>query len=137
MASFRNAGKDPDDVLQNRFTAYLLTAVQRKKTEYVNRMNNQAHLRILEECIAIDSGFDLEQEALKDIPLQLKLQNDDLLHAITQLSDRERYVFFKRTVDEENYTEIARVLGMSYKSVAAVFYRTLDKLRKIMKGDRL
>jgi RNA polymerase sigma factor (sigma-70 family) len=137
MASFRNAGKDPADVLQNRFTAYLLTAVQRKKTEYVNRKNNQANLHILEECIAIDSGFDLEQEALKDIPLQLKLQNDDLLHAITQLSDRERYVFFKRTVDEENYTEIARALGMSYKSVAAVFYRTLDKLRKIMKGDRL
>ena len=137
MASFRNAGKDPDDVLQNRFTAYLLTAVQRKKTEYVNRKNNQAHLRILEECITIESGFDLEQEALKDIPLQFKLQNDDLLHAITQLSDRERYVFFKRTVDEENYTEIARALGMSYKSVAAVFYRTLDKLRKIMKGNRL
>ena len=137
MASFRNAGKDPDDVLQNRFTAYLLTAVQRKKTEYVNRKNNQAHLRILEECITIESGFDLEQEALKNIPLQLKLQNDDLLHAIAQLSDMEQYVFFKRTVDEENYTEIARELGMSYKTVAAVFYRTLDKLRKIMKGNRL
>ena len=131
----RNEGKEQDDILQNRFTAYLLTAVQRKKALYIDAAMKSQQISSLIDEIAMDSSFNLEKEAFQDIPIYMRLQNEKLFSALSNLSERERYVFFNRALDERSLEELSNDLGMSYKGVAAIYYRTIQKIRKHMKVE--
>ena len=132
----RNEGHEQDDVLQNRFTAYLLSAVQRRKAQYIDTlMKVQQTTTMIEETV-MDTGLDLE-EASQGIPLYMRLQNEKLFLSLSRLTERERYVFFTRALDERSLDELASELGLSYKGVAAIYYRTIQKIKKSMKGETL
>ena len=135
MAIERNTGLEEDEVLQNSFTAYLLSAVQRRKALYIDaQMKKQRVSSLIEETV-MDSAFDLDAEALQTIPLYMRLQNEKLYASLSQLTERERYVFFNRALDEKSLDALAAELGLSYKGVAAIYYRTIKKIRKKMKGE--
>lgn len=74
----RNEGHEKDDVLQNRFTAYLLTAVQRKKALYIDAAMKSQQISSLIDEIAKDSSFNIEKEGFQDIPIYMRLQNEKL-----------------------------------------------------------
>ena len=94
----RNEGREQDEVLQNKFTAYLLSAVQRRKAQYIDSlMKSQQNTTLIEET-AMNITFDLEQEAMKGIPLYMRLQNEKLFWSLSNLTERERYVFFNRAL---------------------------------------
>ena len=133
----RNEGHEQDDVLQNRFTAYLLSAVQRRKAQYIDTLMKVQQASILIEETVIDTEFDLEGEASQGIPLYMRLQNEKLFLSLSRLTERERYVFFTRALDERSLDELASELGLSYKGVAAIYYRTIQKIKKSMKGETL
>lgn len=126
-----------DEVLQNRFTAYLTSAVNRQRAAYIDK---QICLQSIINIINIDlsnvedESFDLETEALKSFPMHLQIQNEDLFLSIAELSERERYVFFNRALGELSLDEMAAELGISYKAVASVYYRTIQKLKRKMQG---
>ena len=125
MALQRNEGREQDEVLQNKFTAYLLSAVQRRKAQYIDSlMKSQQNTTLIEET-AMNITFDLEQEAMKGIPLYMCLQNEKLFWSLSNLTERERYVFFNRALHERSLDELAAELGLSYKGVAAIYYRAL------------
>lgn len=84
----------------------------------------------------MDNAFDLE-EALSEIPLYMRLQNEKLFWSLSALTERERYVFFNRALDEKSLDELAAELGLSYKGVAAIYYRSVQKIKKKMKGESL
>ena len=133
----RNEGREQDEVLQNKFTAYLLSAVQRRKVQYIDSlMKSQQNTALIEET-AMNITFDLEQEALKGIPLYMRLQNEKLFWSLSNLTERERYVFFNRALDERSLDELAAELGLSYKGVAAIYYRAIQKIKKKMKEESL
>ena len=133
----RNEGHEQDDVLQNRFTAYLLSAVQRRKAQYIDTLMKVQQTSTLIEETVIDTEFDLEGEASQGIPLYMRLQNEQLFLSLSRLTERERYVFFTRALDERSLDELASELGLSYKGVAAIYYRTIQKIKKSMKGESL
>ena len=133
----RNEGHEQDDILQNRFTAYLLAAVQRRKAQYIDTQVKTQHISMLIEETLADDAFDLEEQALQVMPLFMRLQNEKLFWALSNLSERERYVFFNRALEEKSVEELAGDLGMSYKGVAAIYYRTVEKIRRNMKGESL
>ena len=137
MVWHRNAGQDPDEILQNRFTAYLLSAVQRRRTAYIDAKVRACQISSLDEKICEDRKFDLDREALKSFPLFMKLQNEKLFQSLSELSERERYVFFNRALDEKSFDELGWELGLSYKGVAAIYYRTIQKVKKKMKGEMI
>ena len=137
MVWHRNAGQDPDEILQNRFTAYLLSAVQRRRAVYIDAKVRECQNSSLDEIICEDRKFDLDREALKKFPLLMKLQNEKLFQSLTELSDRERYVLFNRVLDEKSFEELGWELGLSYKGVAAIYYRTIQKVKKKMKGETI
>ena len=137
MVWHRNAGQDPDEILQNRFTAYLLSAVQRRRAVYIDAKVRECQNSSLDEKICEDRKFDLDREALKKFPLLMKLQNEKLFQSLTELSDRERYVLFNRVLDEKSFEELGWELGLSYKGVAAIYYRTIQKVKKKMKGETI
>ena len=137
MVWHRNAGQDPDEILQNRFTAYLLSAVQRRRAEYIDAKVRACQMSSLDEKICEDRKFDLDREALKSFPLFMELQNEKLFQSLSDLSERERYVFFNRALDEKTFDELGWELGLSYKGVAAIYYRTIQKVKKKMKGEMI
>ena len=57
----------------------------------------------------------------------------ELLNALEQISERERYVFMARVLDGISFEELGAELGLGYKGVAAVYYRAVSKIRKRMK----
>lgn len=124
-----------DEVLQNRFTAYLTSAVSRRRAEYIDKLIQlQNHLSFNSDNIP-DKNFDVEEEALKSFPLHLQIQNEDLFLSIAELSAQERYIFFNRALGELSLNEMAAELGMNYKTVATVYYRTIQKLKKRIQGE--
>ena len=133
----RNEGHEQDDVLQNRFTAYLLSAVQRRKAQYIDTLMKVQQTSTMIEETVMDIEFDLEGEASQGIPLYMRLQNEKLFLSLSRLTERERYVFFTRALDERSLDELASELGLSYKGVAAIYYRTIQKIKKSMKGETL
>lgn len=137
MVWHRNAGQDPDEILQNCFTAYLLSAVQRRRVVYIDTKVRGCQMSSLDETICEDRKFDLDREALKDFPLLMKLQNEKLFQSLTELSDRERYVLFNRVLVEKSFEELGWELGLTYKGVAAIYYRTIQKVKKKMKGEMI
>lgn len=136
MVWHRNEGQDNDDVLQNKFTAYLLSAVKRRRALYIdNALRNQKLSEMIEAAVT-DDTFDFDSELSLDAPLYMKIQNEKLYQALFKLSERERYVFFNRVLEEKSLDELAAELGLSYKGVAAVYYRTVERIRKKMRGGK-
>ena len=115
----------------------MLAAVQRRKAQYIDTYMKAQQITTLIEETAIDSTFDLEQEVLQGIPLYMRLQNEKLFWSLSTLTERERYVLFNRALDERSLEELAVELGLSYKGVAAIYYRAIQKIKKKMKGELL
>lgn len=124
-----------DEVLQNRFTAYLTSAVSRRRAEYIDKLMQLQNQLNFNSANIVDKNFDVEEEALKSFPLHLQIQNEDLFLSIAELSEQERYIFFNRALGELSLNEMAAELGINYKTVAAVYYRTIQKLKKRMQGE--
>ena len=137
MVFQRNEGYEQDEILQNRFTSYLLSAVQRRRAQYIDEEVKVQKISSLMEERAMDTSFDLEEEAFGDIPLYMRLQNEKLFWALSTLTERERYVFFSCALTEKEYGELAAELGLSYKGVAAIYYRAIQKIKKRMKEELL
>lgn len=120
----RNDGSDKINALQNQFTAYLTTAVRNARGQYIR---NRAKRLQREQMIEDYSAFLIAQEVDETVLLE---ETEELLAALRAINDRERYVFLARVLDEKGFDEIAAELGMSYKGVAAIYYRTIAKLRE-------
>lgn len=129
----RNKGQEEAEILQNRFTAYLVTAVNRRKLTYINQRNKQ----LQRECLMENDDWKLEltseQEGFNDLPLLMNLENDQLFYALKHLNEKERYVFLERVLNEVSFEELAAVLGLSYKGATTIYYRTVQKMKKYMK----
>lgn len=119
-------------MLQNQFTAYVSSALQRRKNDYIQ----QALRRQQPECLTADvhlkQEYSIEQNIFNELPLFMQLENNALLCALKEISRRERYVFFSRVLDEKSFEVLAKDIGLSYKGVAAIYYRTIKKIRKRM-----
>ena len=78
------------------------------------------------------SGDELLEEVLEELPLLMRLENDALLYALKELNERERSVFLARVLDGMTFEELADRMHLSYKGVAAIYYRALRKIRQKM-----
>lgn len=116
----KNNGQEEWEMLQNQFTAYVSSALQRRKNDYIQ----QALRRQQPECLTADvdlkQEYSIEQNIFNELPLFMQLENNALLCALKEISRRERYVFFSRVLDEKSFEVLAKDLGLSYKGVAAI-----------------
>lgn len=124
-----------DDILRNSFTGYLASAVQHRRADYFVEQERYRTINGHMEEIYYPESFDLEAEALKDLPIAMKMENEALLMAFLSLDERERYVLLKRIVDEVSIEDLAEDLGLGYKGAAAVYYRAVKKIKRKMKGE--
>lgn len=129
---FGNSGKGESNILQNQFTRYLKTAVQRRKIDLFHA-RNRVYGR---ECYD-DSWQDIPGLITEDIYFNTSAQCDTigLERTLYQVEKRDRYIFFAHVLDERTFTELAAELGMNYKGVAAAYYRVIRKIRDALRGD--
>lgn len=62
------------------------------------------------------------------------MENESVSQVIRRIHEKERYVFLSRVLEEKRFKEIAAALNMSEKGVAAIYYRTVKKLRDMLEG---
>lgn len=122
----RNEGVTESDILQNQFTAYVQTALQHCKSQYLAKQSTIASHEI---------PYLEDSEASEDDFVFVITENDALNSALKCVNERERIVVTLRAVEEKSFQEIAVSLGMKYSSVTMIYYRTLDKLRIILRED--
>lgn len=125
---YRNNGSDEINAVQNQFTAYLTTAIRNARVQYIR--NKVRHLQIeltIDEIEYLGIPAENQMEKLTDA--------EDLLAALQIIRKKERYVLIARVIDEKGFEEIAGELGMTYKGAAAIYYRTLEKLKRMLGGD--
>ena len=134
----KNNGKSETEILQNQFTAYLATAVQRRRNDYLQQMDRRQQIESLTEDFMFMPECSIEQDMLLGLSVLMQLEDSALLHALRELSERERYIFLARAVDGKSFETLAEETGMGYKGAASVYYRTVQKIKRkieVMKNE--
>lgn len=139
------------DSVQNRFTAYLVTAVTNKRARYMERKNKlqemeYVHVDLLEKNY---TGFEAqfqsymnEQSALNydDLDklqgLLSMIESDRLLKAIGGLKERDRKLLFARVFGELTFEELGEKLEMTPKQAEMAYYYVIRKIRKNMEDKK-
>lgn len=130
----QNDGKSADDILQNQFTAYLVTAVKRRKALYI-RKKVQQQVESPLELYDFDMSLQGDTDLLTGFSLLEQIENPMLHLALIQARERERYIFLTRILEERSFSELAEELGISYKATTHSYYRFIERIRKMMGGE--
>ena len=128
----KNNGKSETEIIQNRFTAYLATAVQRRRNDYIQQMDRRQQIESLTEDFLFMPECSIEQDMFLGLPILMQLEDSALLQALKELSERERYIFLARVLDGKSFETLAEETELGYKGVTAVYYRTAQKIRRKM-----
>ena len=134
----KNNGKSETEIIQNQFTAYLATAVQHRRNDYLQQMDRRQQIESLTEDFMFMPECSIEQDMLLGLPVLMQLEDSALLHALRELSEREHYIFLARAVDGKSFETLAEETGMGYKGAASVYYRTVQKIKRkieVMKNE--
>lgn len=131
----RNNGQGEAAILQNQFTAYVVTAVKRQKIQYLHIKSKNLKREIPLDMQEERREFQFEQDMILHLPFLEQLENNNLSRALVQLNEREILILARRIFDERSFQEIADEIGLGYKTVASIYYRLLQKLRKELGGE--
>ena len=117
----KNNGSLEQEILQNQFTAFIITSIQREKLAYLKAQYRR-------ECRICE----MEEEHFNLIPddsdfVSTLCETDALTVAIGKLTNRERQIVISRVINECSFEEIAEELGVKYKGVTAAYYRAIEK----------
>ena len=119
--------------LQNRFTAYFLAALKRKKRDYLQKRCRIDAYEFLTDSLAVQFAGDPDKETSTAAP---PIEDDALMAALAQLTAKERYILFQRVLYGSEYNELAVDLNVRYNGVATAYHRIIKKLRKRLQGGR-
>ena len=128
----KNNGKSETEIMQNRFTAYLATAVQRRRNDYIQQLDRRRQIESLTEDFLFMPECSIEQDMFLGLPILMQLEDSVLLQALKELSERKRYIFLARVLDGKSFETLAEETELGYKGVTAVYYRTAQKIRRKM-----
>ncbi|NMH70665.1 sigma-70 family RNA polymerase sigma factor [Bacillus sp. RO3] len=130
-----------------RFTSYVSSSL------YFHSVNFDKHVRKYSERhpLTLDnkgdheggSFIDLVPDPSSEIPPFLNystltecLENEELLHALEGLTDKQKRILDLAYVQELNDTEIAQILGVSQQAVSKTHRKALNILKSILeKGE--
>jgi len=130
-----NDGRGESNILQNRFTAYLVKAIERKKYRCQQKKEKYLFSEISLEDQQYLSEPQTEHDMLEGLPVIERLDNPKLQRALRQQTERNLYIFYARALCEYSFVEIAAELGMELSTVKAAYYRMIGRIRKELRGD--
>ena len=131
----RNDGTNESNILQNQFTAYLITAIRRKKIQYIRlkkqMRQNEISLEIQENFMSLSD----ESDMVDNLPFFEQFENVNLQQFLKKAKKRDLYIFLAKALEGRSFVEIATELGIGYNTVASVYYRMIDRLKKELRGE--
>ena len=129
----RDDSRKNDLSLQNRFTAYLLVAVKRKKRDYLQKIYRIEAYESVTDSLSVQ----FVGNPADGIPSAAhQVEDDELMQALTKLTAKERYILFQRVLYGSEYGELAVDLNLQYNGIATAYHRIIKKLRKELQGGR-
>ena len=126
----KNNGSGENNVIQNRFTAYLLTAIHRKKAAYLGACSRRREMELPTDPDDIVSVLDAMVNSAGDAPSPFPLfENDALEEALQKLSQRDRYIFLAHALYQRDFGDLASELGLTYQGAATAYHRARKKIK--------
>ena len=122
----RNDGKGVN-AIQNKFTAFLTVADRNRRKHYIENMHKSN--AVISRTDLLESTFGKKEDGIEAIIIQ-----DTLKTAVKQLVEREKKIFVLHVIEDKSFVEISQIMGMTYKNTASVFYRSMAKLRDVIRG---
>ena len=111
----RNDGKGESNITQNGFTAYLLSAVARRKADYLHAKQRRQAREVLTDPDDLSTE---ESPGISDpTDLLCCIENAALEEALNRISERDRYIFFSRALHGRSFHELALELDLGYRAV--------------------
>ena len=129
-----NDGVDESDILQNEFTAYVVTSVHRYRQRYLRGKKLRKHIMDLYDPLEDAPEIQCEPDMLDGLPVLARIEDARLQSALRQMRTRDLYILFAKVLGERSFPEIAAELGMKYKTVAGIYYRMIVKLKNELRG---
>ena len=122
------------DVILFRFTAYLQKSISHSINDFCREKQRERDSdKSFNELIAATVD---DEDVLDHCSFFIDLfENDVLVHAVSSLDPQHQYILYQRAIEERRFAEIGADLGLKCKSVASLYYRTLQKLKKEMDGN--
>ena len=139
--------KKQTDSVQNRFTAYLMTAVVNKRISYMEQRNRQKEREYIQVDLLEKNHVDFdaqyrtylaEQSLLRyfgygdSLECITEIDSIQLAKCISRLKERERRILFARVFGELDFRELGEKFGMEPKQAEMAYYYIIRKLRKGM-----
>lgn len=139
--------KKQTDSVQNRFTAYLMTAVTNKRIKYMEQRSRQKEREYLQMDLLDKNHVDFDAQyrtyqaeqslfryfghgdSLECVP---EIDSIQLARCINRLKERERGILFARVFGELDFTELGGKFSMEPKQAEMAYYYIIRKLRKGM-----
>jgi RNA polymerase sigma factor (sigma-70 family) len=131
-----NNGAGESNDLQNRFTAYLITAVRRRKIQYFRSKSRQYKLYEMTLELQEQTEDDPEEpDMTAGLPLLDQLENVRLRQSLENAKERELYIFLAKALEGRSFAEIAAELGIGYNTTASIYYRMINRLIRELRGE--
>ena len=133
---YYNPGQKDEHRLQNQFTRYLMVALKNKRASHMRTLFYlQQHEYSLEQQEVFPPELSDSYEPIHNLPILQQIENERLLGALKNSKERELYILTEHILGEKSFSELASELDIGYKAVAAIYYRTLSKIKKAMGGE--
>lgn len=116
MKITRNNGISDDNIVQNRFTAYLKISIAHQKAKYLAGIYERQKQEVSYE--EHSELFDRMQDDSADTYFDNEIGNEQLCHALDKLKERDRMIVLRRAVSGESFVKIAEDMGISQWSIS-------------------
>ena len=121
----KNNGSTEQEILQNQFSAYVKKAVHNRRIQFLTEKSRKFRF----ETPLFDLDYLLFDTT--DI-IQEITDHETVRQALRSIKENERRIVLERIIEEKSFGQLSDELGMSYKTVASLYYRAIKKLRRFM-----
>lgn len=131
-----NDGISESNILQNQFTAYLMTAIHRSKLQYLqDNARKQKHELPLDSYQELE-GTDINRDMADRLSIIQQFDNLKLHDALSRARGRELKILYMKVLEDKSFVEIAEEIGLGYNAVKASYYRLIEKIKAQLGGER-
>ena len=139
------------DSVQNRFTAYLVTAITNQRIRYMDQRKRVRDYETISEDTLEKKYIDFElqyHEYLGEKTTFIMedwrrfrdfidmMESEKLADVIDQLKEREKTLLFARALGELSFQELGDELGLKPKQAEMAYFYVLRKIRKKLEAKK-
>lgn len=124
-----NADNVIPDAVQNRFTAYLNTALKNNSAKCLRSKRLQEERETLFDPLQEPAILAVD-DFTANLPIIHQFENQTLVEQLISAPQQTRDILILKVVYQYTFSQIADMLGLHYKNVSAIYYRFINRLKK-------